>query len=240
MSTSKQKKLPKYIRCANAALGAIAAQPKQTWRLTQRELGEALNMSQPELSMSLKLLEEKRRIIRGAPLKTRGRNNELIAVNTNPLDMEAAMVRMSSPPTHAPMRGVVDLTTLSKEQIAEAILDVLRGAWEHEDELRRLREEKKILKQQCQRRVEDLRKENERLAASQRELKSTVECLQNANVSMQGKINGLILKTYRGEGGITYTVGDLLRDTDRRELRELERMMRQRPDDYRSRKDDAA
>lgn len=236
MNTATTQKLPKYIQRANQILETIAAQPAQTWRFTQRELGDLLNIAQPDLSSALKMLEDKRRIIRGAPLKTRGRNYELIAISTEPLSggMRSDLAELSVRPKVA-VRGVVDLQSISQEQITNAVKTMLIEAWENEAELNRLREEKKQLKSQYQRRVDDIRKEYERIEARERELVARVENLQNENSNMRGRLNSLILKTYSGEDGRTYSIAELLRANDRRELQALERIMRQRPNDYRGR-----
>lgn len=230
--------LPKYIHNANRIIETLAQQPDKMWSKTQRELGEQLGFSQPELSTLLKLLLDHEKIIRGAALPgVRGKNYVIELVDETPFTHSVSRRRSSaknassSDRALAPgeeVQGVINLGDLTMDKIGLAVMRALQAAWAKEDRHVEIRSEQMQRLRDFREQLSDERRLRSQLVSDKEALQRQVHELEHTQNQLRAEVNALLLKA-RGNAG-SYQLRDIVDDDS---LRTLEMLMKGKPGQYR-------
>lgn len=214
--------LPKYVHELNHILLALDAQPDKRWNRTQRELGEALGLAQPVLSVRLKTLQEQGRIRKGESLPVRGKNHAIELIDATPFEgpIRAEKVKRHKDDRVLPeeveeqlaLPPSLELGEFTPEKIGMAVLKTLHDLWERQEKSQREQEQLEnavmtfrshLAKEH--RLVQQLEREKEELAANLEEAEARW-------VEVREQMNKLIIA--QGEatqrGGGHYKLRDVL------------------------------
>lgn len=220
---------PKYIQNANCVLERLAAEPDRTWHGTQRELGDALGIPQPELSSLLKMLRAQERVVHGAPIPGRGRMHKLVLVDDTPL--VGAVPREPRPmllQEGDELTGAVSLADLTSEKIGIAVLRILRKHWDDEERYLRVRNE---LTENIRTLKDQLSHERQlriSMATDRDRMEREIEELGGQLQALRGEANQLMM---RAQERRSVPVSEIL---DEDSMKELSRMITEKPGDYRT------
>lgn len=227
--------LPKYVQKANQIIETIAEEPNRVWSRTQRELGEHLGFSQPELSNLLGILQEAGRVRKGNPLPgVRGRNYAIELADATPLD---APVR-KKPRDHEdrPLKpgeaveGPVELQSLSLDQIGAAVIRSLKDTWDRAERSSQYQTEQSTKIKELREQLGHERQFRVRFASEKETLERQLEDREQQINQMRAQINQLIMTSHNGkDGNGTFKVRDMLSED---ELKVLEGLMRSKPGHY--------
>lgn len=236
--------LPKYLQNANRILTILVDQPNQAWAKTQRELGEQLGFTQPELSALLRLLREQGRIRAGSPLPgVRGRNYVIELVDGELFTEPILRRPLDTNPNNDPnedralssdeeLPSALDLGELTVDKLGVAILRTLRDAWEKEERFATLRTEQLSRVRQLRDQLSEERRLRVRAVEEKASMERACRDLETENQRMRAEINKLIISNngHKEKGSNGYQLRDILPEDS---LRALEFLMKGRPGHYR-------
>lgn len=225
--------LPKYVQNANRIIEVIAAQENQTWDRTQRELGEALDFSQPQLSNLLKMLIDTGKIRKGGRIVgTRGGTCVLELVDAEPLEGRVRREKKMSDRPLEPQEEIsngLDLGTMTLDHIGAAVVRLMKRYWEQEERFNQMRGDYLQRNRELREQLQDERRLRIRLATDKENLERQTQDQEQDITKMRGEINRLIIHAQekrRGDGAGTFQVRDML---DEEEMRILESLMKEKP-----------
>lgn len=227
--------LPKYVQKANQIIETISQEPNRVWNHTQRELGEHLGFSQPELSNLLGILQEAGKVRKGSPLPgVRGRNYAIELTDATPLD---APVR-KKPRDHEdrPLKpgeaveGPVELQSLSLDQIGAAVIRSLKDTWDKAERSSQYQTEQSAKIRDLREQLGAERQFRVRFATEKESLERQLEEKDAQMQNMRTQLNQLIMTSHNHrDGNGTFKVRDMLSEED---LKVLDGLMRAKPGHY--------
>lgn len=209
VAVSQSKGYPKYYDEAVRIIEELAQQPDRTWRKTQRELGERLQIIQPTLSLRLKQLEQCGRVRREVALSHRGKNYEIELVDDSPLDIEELK---SSPTTHTHdacpddralrpeemINGAVELGPFEPEMVGAAVVRTIAKLWQKDEENKKLILQYEQSNGAFRSELQSMQNKTARLKRINEELQAKVDELTASNKDLRGRLNQLLIKTHAG------------------------------------------
>lgn len=228
------RKFPKYMQKINLIIATLSEEPNMTWTRSQRELCDVLHISQPELSNLINLLINNDKIIKGEHVPgMRGRSHVLILKDPTPFDEVIPRVtplvgfrpedRVVEPLEE--VMGMTDLRQLDTKMVGQAVLDVLKEAWESKNRNLEIRTEQNARLREYRDQLHKERQIRMHLADERDQLLQQIETLTNEKTEVRGQLNKELIKN-----GNEYPVQDILDEESRRTL---DTLMRTKPGHYR-------
>lgn len=240
MPTTSQAQLPRYMQKANNVIQTIAHEGNGTWIKSQRELGESLHLSQPELSNIVKLLVENDKLVKGAPLPgVRGKSHVLILKDHTLF--EESVPRTGAAPTlsfHPNDRaaepaevanGITDLRKLDVKFIGEGVIQLLKESWDEREHHLQVRTEQNARIREFREQLQKERQTRIHLVDERDLLNQKIEDMIKENTELRTQLNQAIINNPKNEPN-TYPIQEAMDEESRRVL---EQLMRTTPNHYR-------
>lgn len=189
--------LPKYVQELNQIIDHISKQPDNTWKKTQKELAEELDLDQPVMSQRMKTLINQGKVKRGEPLPMRGRNFALVVVDPTPFEER---ITRNEADDRAYQPGEVppafEYAQIDKEMIADAIIQMI----EHHERDRRTLQQQELAVDALKERLEEEHWRAQELSQDKEELERQLEEARNLAAKLNQRIISIV-KERTPDGG---------------------------------------